>query len=285
MAETSTATPAQDPASQMSPSSLPRVTIRFCTQCKWMLRAAYFAQELLSTFSTSLGEVALQPATGGVFIVEIFYSPNRTSAGSSGATSTATGITPRLTVQQRVLWDRKTDGGFPETKELKRRVRDIIEPGRNLGHVDQDYPKRQQQQSESETHKEPKASNGTTMPNSEQQQKQPLGPRWPHMNTASSEPAIQREGSSAGPQPQRVSEPLTNTNTQTEPDTKTSKQPSMHPQQEVTSADGPVYDPRMPGGGVKPVVPPVALSSRYTIQESPPQSQPQQNQEYCEDCQ
>lgn len=38
-----------------------------------------------------------------------------------------------------MLWDRKLDGGFPETKELKRRVRDVIEPGRNLGHVDKDY--------------------------------------------------------------------------------------------------------------------------------------------------
>ena len=37
------------------------------------------------------------------------------------------------------LWDRKVDGGFPETKELKRRVRDVIEPGRDLGHVDRDY--------------------------------------------------------------------------------------------------------------------------------------------------
>lgn len=41
----------------------------------------------------------------------------------------------------RTLWDRKTDGGFPETKELKRRVRDVIEPGRDLGHVDRDYRK------------------------------------------------------------------------------------------------------------------------------------------------
>jgi hypothetical protein len=39
------------------------------------------------------------------------------------------------------LWDRKTDGGFPETKELKRRVRDVIQPGRDLGHVDRDYSK------------------------------------------------------------------------------------------------------------------------------------------------
>jgi predicted Rdx family selenoprotein len=38
----------------------------------------------------------------------------------------------------KTLWDRRQDGGFPETKELKRRVRDVIEPGRNLGHVDRD---------------------------------------------------------------------------------------------------------------------------------------------------
>lgn len=108
-----------------SPFPLPRVTIKFCTQCKWMLRAAYFAQELLSTFSTSLGEVALQPATGGVFVVEIVSA----MADGDGQPST----------QQKVLWDRQTDGGFPETKELKRRVRDVIEPGRDLGHVDRDH--------------------------------------------------------------------------------------------------------------------------------------------------
>jgi len=39
-------------------------------------------------------------------------------------------------IQRHVLWDRKAEGGFPETKELKRRVRDIIDPTRNLGHVD-----------------------------------------------------------------------------------------------------------------------------------------------------
>ncbi|KAI0166260.1 Rdx family-domain-containing protein [Xylariaceae sp. FL1272] len=128
-------------SSQISASwqaQLPRVTIRFCTQCKWMLRAAYFAQELLSTFSTALGEVALQPATGGIFVVEIFYSPT--------PSSDETPVTP----QSRVLWDRKVDGGFPETKELKRRVRDVIEPGRNLGHVDRDYPKGGQAQQVSE---------------------------------------------------------------------------------------------------------------------------------------
>ncbi|KAL8419944.1 hypothetical protein RB594_002920 [Gaeumannomyces avenae] len=127
---------------------LPRVTIKFCTQCKWMLRAAYYAQELLSTFSTSLGEVALQPATGGVFVVQIHHvPPTPEPASSSSSSSTGVGTVPpppaaAAAVLARTLWDRKVDGGFPETKELKRRLRDVIEPGRNLGHVDRDYPPR-----------------------------------------------------------------------------------------------------------------------------------------------
>ncbi|KAI0431443.1 Rdx family-domain-containing protein [Xylaria sp. FL1042] len=149
----SSSIPNQDPASTTSvcqstassstlplPLPLPRVIIRFCTQCKWMLRAAYFAQELLSTFSTSLGEVALQPATGGIFVVEIYYADSSVQV----ATGTDDNNTTTPTTQRRVLWDRKVDGGFPETKELKRRVRDVIEPGRNLGHVDRDYPKQPQ---------------------------------------------------------------------------------------------------------------------------------------------
>ncbi|KAL7789903.1 Rdx family domain-containing protein [Trichoderma ceciliae] len=106
---------------------LPRIAIQFCTQCKWMLRAAYYAQELLSTFSLSLGEVALQPSTGGIFVVTIYH------ASSSPSSS------PSPSIQSTTLWDRKTDGGFPETKELKRRVRDVIDPARDLGHVDRDY--------------------------------------------------------------------------------------------------------------------------------------------------
>ncbi|KAI1823573.1 Rdx family-domain-containing protein [Xylaria intraflava] len=134
---------AQTTSSSPLPLPLPRVAIRFCTQCKWMLRAAYFAQELLSTFSTSLGEVALQPATGGIFVVEIYHSdPSVQPTASSD---------PTPTIQRRVLWDRKKDGGFPETKELKRRVRDVIEPDRNLGHVDRDYPRQQKQTPEGET--------------------------------------------------------------------------------------------------------------------------------------
>lgn len=35
-----------------------------------------------------------------------------------------------------LLWDRKAEGGFPETKVLKQRVRDRIDPSRDLGHSD-----------------------------------------------------------------------------------------------------------------------------------------------------
>ncbi|EQB44906.1 selT/selW/selH selenoprotein domain-containing protein [Colletotrichum gloeosporioides Cg-14] len=113
-----------NPSTTATTYPLPRVAIQFCTQCKWMLRAAYFAQELLSTFSTSLGEVALQPSTGGTFTVTLTHQP-------PGAATTSSTI----------LWDRKTEGGFPETKELKRRLRDVIEPDRDLGHVDRKHSK------------------------------------------------------------------------------------------------------------------------------------------------
>ncbi|BCS29476.1 SelT/SelW/SelH family protein [Aspergillus puulaauensis] len=100
--------------------SHPRITIQYCTQCKWMLRAAYFAQELLSTFNTDIGEIALVPRTGGVFTVTIFPTTSTAAEGGDGT----------------ILWDRKTDGGFPEVKELKSRVRNVIDPTRNLGHTD-----------------------------------------------------------------------------------------------------------------------------------------------------
>ncbi|KAK4248428.1 Rdx family-domain-containing protein [Corynascus novoguineensis] len=109
------------PVSQASKS-----IIAYCNST----RDYMYAQELLSTFSLSLGEVALQPATGGVFTVEI--TTTRTADQGDKAKTAVV-----------ILWDRKTDGGFPETKELKRRVRDVIEPGRDLGHVDRDHQKRE----------------------------------------------------------------------------------------------------------------------------------------------
>lgn len=104
----------------------------------------------------SLGEVALQPATGGIFVVEIYYADT--------STATQSDPDPNPTIQRRVLWDRREEGGFPETKQLKRRVRDIIEPDRNLGHVDRDYPKQQQ----------PQEDKGTGQPNTPGKDARPM---------------------------------------------------------------------------------------------------------------
>ena len=87
----------------------PRVEIEYCTQCRWLLRAGWTAQELLTTFQNELGEVALVPGSGGVFEVR---------------------------VGDQVVWSRSAEGRFPELKELKQRLRDLIAPGRALGHSD-----------------------------------------------------------------------------------------------------------------------------------------------------
>ncbi|WP_460922245.1 Rdx family protein [Pontibacter brevis] len=87
----------------------PRVEINYCTQCRWLMRAAWMAQELLTTFETELGEVALVPGTGGVFDVRL---------------------------EGEVIYSRKAEGRFPESKELKQLVRDRIAPDRPLGHSD-----------------------------------------------------------------------------------------------------------------------------------------------------
>ncbi len=90
-------------------SPAPRIVIAYCTQCQWLLRAGWMAQELLSTFGTDLGEVTLQPGMGGIY---------------------------QITYNGETIWDRKSDGGFPDVKALKQRVRDRLDPGRDLGHID-----------------------------------------------------------------------------------------------------------------------------------------------------
>lgn len=86
-----------------------RVEIHYCQQCNWLLRSGWMAQELLSSFADELDEVALRPGTGGIFEIR---------AGDE------------------LIWERKRDGGFPDIRELKRRVRDQLFPERDLGHLD-----------------------------------------------------------------------------------------------------------------------------------------------------
>ncbi len=74
-----------------------------------MMRAAWLAQELLTTFSEEIGEVALQPGTGGIL---------------------------EIRVDEKLVFSRKEVGRFPEAKEVKQLVRDAIAPDRHLGHSD-----------------------------------------------------------------------------------------------------------------------------------------------------
>ena len=52
-------------------SRTPRIEIEYCTQCRWLLRAGWTAQELLTTFAEEVGEVALIPGRGGIFEVRV----------------------------------------------------------------------------------------------------------------------------------------------------------------------------------------------------------------------
>lgn len=88
----------------------PIISIEYCPKCGWLLRAAYMAQELLTTFTEELHGVTLQPSeVSGRYII---------------------------CIGEQKIFDRKEAGGFPEIKELKQIVRDAVAPGKSLGHSD-----------------------------------------------------------------------------------------------------------------------------------------------------
>jgi selenoprotein W-related protein len=78
-------------------------------QCNWMLRATWMAQELLHSLGEEIGELALQPGTGGIY---------------------------EVWVDEKLVFSRAEAGLFPDIKELKQLVRDEIAPGKSLGHSD-----------------------------------------------------------------------------------------------------------------------------------------------------
>ncbi|MBK5270587.1 MAG: SelT/SelW/SelH family protein [Bacteroidia bacterium] len=88
----------------------PTLVIEYCPKCHWLLRAAYMAQEFLTTFENDLKSVTLQPSeVNGNF---------------------------HISINGKKIFDRKDFGGFPEIKELKQIVRDEVIPGKSLGHAD-----------------------------------------------------------------------------------------------------------------------------------------------------
>ena len=86
------------------------ITIEYCPKCHWLLRAAYMAQELLTTFEDELASVTLQPSE----------------------------VAGRYTIliNDEIVFDRKRHGGFAEIKEIKQMVRDVVNPEKSLGHSD-----------------------------------------------------------------------------------------------------------------------------------------------------
>jgi len=88
----------------------PTITIEYCPKCGWLMRSAYMAQELLTTFNDELNGVLLKPSeVAGRFIISI---------------------------NNEKLFDRKEQQRFPEIKELKQLVRNTVAPEKSLGHSD-----------------------------------------------------------------------------------------------------------------------------------------------------
>jgi selenoprotein W-related protein len=87
----------------------PTVSIRYCSKCRFILRATWIAQELLFTFAEDLASVNLEPGDGGVF---------------------------EVCLDGQIVWNKAQEQRFPEAKELKQRIRDRIDPERSLGHSD-----------------------------------------------------------------------------------------------------------------------------------------------------
>ncbi|KAL7432703.1 hypothetical protein ACHAXM_003231 [Skeletonema potamos] len=100
------------------------VTIEYCSGCQWMLRSTWLASEILTTFASdaSLSSISLIPmgpplSEGGIF--RITANSNKQGADS-----------------KFLLWDRKIEGRFPESKEVKQLIRDLVDPEKCLGHSD-----------------------------------------------------------------------------------------------------------------------------------------------------
>jgi len=83
------------------------VEIHYCTRCRFLPRATWVAQELLTTFEEAIDRLVLVPGDGGVFEVR---------------------------ANGELVWSRAAEGRFPELKELKQLLRDRIDPERDLGH-------------------------------------------------------------------------------------------------------------------------------------------------------
>ena len=88
----------------------PKIEIEYCTKCRWLFRASWISQELLSTFVDEIGGITLIPSKiSGIF---------------------------EIRCGRDMIWERGKKQGMPEIKELKQKVRDLVAPDKDLGHID-----------------------------------------------------------------------------------------------------------------------------------------------------
>ncbi|KAG9009815.1 riboflavin kinase [Tulasnella sp. JGI-2019a] len=125
-------------------AAVPGITIEFCDRCRWLHRATWVQTELFLTFpSPTIESITLiplrAPETSGRFRVWLYW---KQAVGGGAVTETSSNtvaegksMTPN-NVAEELLWDRKTEGGFPELKILKQKIRDRLTPGLSLGHSD-----------------------------------------------------------------------------------------------------------------------------------------------------
>ena len=85
------------------------VNIVYCPKCGWMLRAAWMAQEILRRFEEDPITVSIAPGNNGQFDISL---------------------------NKQLIYSRAETGEFPESKEIKQAIRDIVDPERDLGHSD-----------------------------------------------------------------------------------------------------------------------------------------------------
>ena len=76
---------------------LPKVSLTYCSRCNWMLRSAWLAQELLTTFNGTVAAVELVPNHEGTGVFAV-----------TASTASSTSV---------VVWSRRDEGRFPEAKE------------------------------------------------------------------------------------------------------------------------------------------------------------------------
>ena len=86
-----------------------RIEIEYCRRCRFQLRAAWLAQEILSTFDEDVAEVALVPSGGGIL---------------------------EISVDGEVVASNRGGAMMPDVIDVKRAVRDRVAPARKFGHED-----------------------------------------------------------------------------------------------------------------------------------------------------